>query len=344
MQSTKTQFLVLLVFTVFFFVLSPQFFLPTEKIVEDSSTDNISSPTPTETEVEDSSVEIILTGDVMLGRSVMKKALELNDYSYPFVKVAPELSKADLVFINLENPIVKNCPIHEGGFKFCSPPESIEALLYAGVDVVSLANNHSGNYGEKGIEETVNYLENKGILVTGVGSLVIKEIGEMKFGFLGFDKAQQTNPILTPIETDLIKDSDSKVDILVVAMHWGVEYQNKALPGVRSLANQLVKTGADIVVGHHPHWVQDIECFEISQGVKESTPPVWTSFAPQVNGCPKGSKIVYYSLGNFVFDQMWSEETKKGLAVRLTFGGKDIINQELLPIYISSVGQPEFVK
>jgi poly-gamma-glutamate synthesis protein (capsule biosynthesis protein) len=187
----------------------------------------------------------------MLGRSVMQKYVELNNYNYPFEKVNDKLKNADLVFVNLENPVIENCAPHIGGFKFCSPPESIDGLLFAGIDVVTLANNHTENYGQEGIEETKNFLTNRGISVTGLSELVILERGETLFGFLGFDKAQQTLPKLSAEEAKLIDESNSKVDILVVGMHWGVEYQDRALQGVRSLAQDIVKRGADVVVGHH---------------------------------------------------------------------------------------------
>src|SRR3990167_3534869 len=270
-------------------------------------------------------ITLAFAGDVMLGRSVMQKYLELNDYTYPFQKVADRLKKADLVFVNLENPIIADCPIHTGGFKFCSPPQSIEYLLFAGVDVVTLANNHSANYGEKGIEDTINFLENEGILATGIGRLVTKGVRGTKFGFLGFNKAQQTNPLLTPSEIDLIRESDRKVDVLIIAMHWGVEYQNTALPGVSKLAKDLVAMGADVVVGHHTHWVQNSELIN---------GPPWKDGSAY-------ARPVYYSLGNFIFDQMWSEETRKGLLVVLTYEDGKFIKEDKYKTYIREIGQPE---
>ena len=85
----------------------------------------------------------------------------------------------------------------------------------------------------------------------------------------------------------------------------------------RDWATFMVEAGADVIAGHHPHWVQEIE---------------------YIDEVP-----VYYSLGNFVFDQMWSEETKKGLVVKLTFEDGEIVNEELLPTYMSFHAQPEFV-
>lgn len=260
---------------------------------------------------------MILTGDVMLGRTVMTTSLDKNDPTYPFSNVADTLKSADLTFINLENPITQGCPRHYDGFKFCADPKMIEGLTYSGVDVVTLANNHSKNYGDDGVAQSQKLLSNAGIDSTGTGNLVTREVNGTRFGFLGFEKSQQSNPRLTTHERSLIIESNKKVDVLIVAMHWGVEYQNKALPGVRTLAREIVDLGADVIVGSHPHWVQDWET---------------------INGVP-----VYYSLGNFVFDQMWSENTKKGLAVKVTFENKKILKQDFMPTYMKNHAQPEFV-
>lgn len=266
-----------------------------------------------------SNISLFITGDVMLGRTVMTKSFELKDFAYPFRNVADKMRASDIVFINLENPIVDSCPLRETGLVFCTDPLLIEGLLFAGVDVVNLANNHILNYGIRGKEETLMHLENANILAAGAGDLIKLERNGVTFGFLGFDKSEQTNPKLGQDETDLIVKSDAKVDVLVVATHWGIEYQDNALPGVRSLAKEIVGLGADVIVGHHPHWVQDYEL---------------------INGKP-----VYYSLGNFIFDQMWSEKTRTGLAVELVYDGDGILKgYELLPVYMSLWAQPEFIE
>ena len=262
---------------------------------------------------------IFIAGDVMLGRTVMLKSLERKDPVYPFRKVADVMREADIVFINLENPIIDSCPPHDSGYIFCTDPSLIEGLLHAGVDVVSLANNHIFNYGISGKKETVMHLNDAGIMATGLSDLVKLERNGIVFGFLGFDKSEQNNPKLEQDEIDLITASEEEVDVLVVAMHWGVEYQNKALPGVRDLAREMIGYGADLIVGHHSHWVQDWEFIE--------------------------GKPVFYSLGNFIFDQMWSEETKKGLTVKLIYDENGVLSDyELLPTYMSSWAQPEFVE
>lgn len=268
------------------------------------------SPTPTP------QISVIVVGDIMLGRTVMTTSLDGGDLVYPFRKVADKLKGADLVFANLENPVITNCPRSTTGTIFCADPRMLQGLVFSGIDVVTLANNHTLNHGQKGLDETVKEVENYGIQTTGRSNLVVKMIGDTKFGFLGFEKSQQSNPKLNSSERELISTANSKVDILIIGMHWGVEYQNKALPGVRALARVLIDLGADVVVGSHPHWVQNIE---------------------YINGVP-----IYYSLGNFVFDQPWSEETKKGLAVKLIFENNKFVKDEKMPIYMKYHAQPEW--
>jgi len=263
---------------------------------------------------EKQTTTILLGGDVMLGRSVTVQALDTkHDPLFPFLNLQPLFDDADIIFVNLENPIVRNCPRQTAGMVFCAPPEMIDGLP-APQTIANLANNHSGNHGSGGLVETKKYLSDKNILNTGQSELISKTIHGITFGFLGFDKDQQSNPVLLEKERTLVTESDAKVDVLVVAMHWGIEYQSHPTDGQRKLANELVSLGANVVVGHHPHWVQDIE---------------WIGTTP-----------VYYSLGNLIFDQMWSEETRHGLLVKLTFEGKNIEKQELIPTYIKAIGQP----
>lgn len=258
-------------------------------------------------------VEIIATGDVMLGRTVMTKSFDEGDPSYPFDKVKDTLSEADIVFVNLENPFYKDCPRHTEGFKFCASPDMVEGLLEAGVDVVTLANNHARNYGEEGIKQTKKILEENGISYVGFDNLAIKEEKGYKFGFLGFDFLANKPD---EADFDLIRQSAEKVDVLIAGVHWGAEYKDEPAEVQRQWAKRMLEEGVDIVVGHGPHWVQEREEFL--------------------------GKPAYYSLGNFVFDQMWSEKTKKGLAVRFTFRNGELVEEEKLSVYMSSWAQPEF--
>ncbi len=253
----------------------------------------------------------------MLGRSVMGASIDNNDPYYPFRNTADFLKNADITFANLENPIVKGCPRHVGGFKFCTTPEIADGLNFVGIDVVTLANNHTNNYGREGIEETKEYLTSKNINYVGQGNLVIKEVNETKFGFLGFDLVSNQ---FTFKDQELIASSDKLVDVLIVSPHWGTEYEALANRLQVTVAQKMVENGADLIIGHHPHWVQNNEMI--------------------------GNTLVYYSLGNFIFDQMWSEETKKGLIVKMTFDpptgetGAKLIKTEEFKTYIPKIGQP----
>ena len=266
-------------------------------------------------------ITILFAGDVMLGRSVMGTTIDSGDFLYPFRKVADFTNNADITVVNLENAIIENCPRQgKGSFSFCTSPEVAQSLRYAGIDVVSLANNHSGNYGGKGLEETKKYLDEMGILWADGNKMAIVEKNGMKFGFLGFNYVYKN---AKPQDLELIQESDKRVDVLVVFPHWGEEYTSMDNRLQTTAAQKFVEHGADLVIGSHPHWVQNDEI---------------------VNGVP-----VYYSLGNFVFDQMWSEETKKGKLVKLTFerslGGErvGITKSEEFSSYIKNIGQPEIV-
>lgn len=250
----------------------------------------------------------------MLGRSVMSEAEKRNDLNYPFRKTVEILSQADIAFFNLESPIVTDCPPHESGYKLCTKPEFGKTLAFSGVDVVSIANNHSLDYGYQGRQDTKNYLEREGILYTDYENFEIIEKKGIKFGFLAFDFTLR-QPTAKDYQT--IESSKKQVDFLFVSVHWGVEYQDMPTDFQRVWADKIISSGADVIVGHHPHWVQTIE--------------------------RRQSKVIYYSLGNFIFDQDWSEETKKGLVVRLTFGQEGIIEEELLPTYQESFAQPSFI-
>lgn len=269
---------------------------------------NISNP-PTD---EVKQTTIIFTGDIMLGRSVMDASLDNNDSFYAFRSTADFLKDADITFGNLENPIVTGCQRHVGGFKFCTTPEIARGLSFAGFDVVTLANNHTNNYGKDGFEETKKYLNEIGIKSVGYNNLEIIEKNNIKFGFLGFDYVTSQKNI--EVDLNLIKESDPKVDVLIISPHWGEEYKATANGFQTNLAKRMVDSGADLIIGHHPHWVQNNE---------------------EIDGKP-----VYYSLGNFIFDQMWSEETKKGLVVKITFEGNSVIKREEYKTYIPKMGQP----
>lgn len=282
-------------------------------------------------------VTILLGGDVMLGRNVMQTSLKNNDYSYPFERIGGISKNADVFFVNLENPVIKDCPQTSSGFKFCTAPQMLEGLKNAGINVVDLANNHILNYGSSGLSETEDYLRQEEILATGVGGLVIKQVGGLTLGFLGFDL---TTSSLTEEELQLINNSDSKVDYLIIGVHWGEEYKAYANSYQKKWARRMVKEGADIIVGHHPHWVQNFECLKYPE---EGSLCAESNKSSECTCNGLAGKPVYYSLGNLVFDQMWSEETKRGVIIKLEIGQQGIVGEERIDTYMKKTGQPEII-
>ena len=281
-------------------------------------------PIPVETPVPEiqpshQPITLIFTGDVMLGRTVNKNIVTYNDPTWPFKNVASVLSAADITYVNLEGPLVPNCPIVESGFKFCGNLDNAKELEYAGVDVVSLANNHATNYGPEGLTSTVESLELYGIHPVGLGSPVRVERQDQTFTFHSFNDIGPYPGIqnLDPNTfAGIIARAKVEGEVLIVTFHWGNEYQ--ATPSDRQIqfAHQAIDAGSDLVIGAHPHWVQTKEVYR--------------------------GKTIYYSLGNFVFDQEWSAETKRGLVVKATYVGDQLQFTEELPILIENYGQPRW--
>lgn len=264
-------------------------------------------------------ITLIFTGDVMLGRSVNKNIVVNNDPTWPFRNVSEILAAADITYINLENPLVKDCPVIEGGFKFCGGLENALGLQYAGVDVASLANNHATNYGPEGLASTISTLELHGISPVGLGTPVRIERQGQIFTFLSLNDIGPY-PGIDNVNPDTLSDKVKRAkvsgEILIITFHWGHEYQSAPSSRQVELAHQVIDAGADLVVGAHPHWVQTKEVYQ--------------------------GKTIYYSLGNFIFDQEWSAETKRGLVVKATYYGDQLQGIEEMPVLIENYGQPRW--
>lgn len=269
---------------------------------------------PNATPATTKKAKLTLLGDIMLGRTVMTTTHSKNDPLYPVQHVKEPLNQSDIVIANLENPVIQDCPPHTTGYKFCSTPDMLENLSAANISVVSLANNHTRNYGDQGLQETLKHLQALNIAATGLDNLVIKSVASHKFGFLGFNYIA-SGPDQNDL--DLVKASDPKVDTLVASIHWGHEYTATASALQRKWARQLVDLGVDVVFGHHPHWIQDNQIIDASP--------------------------VYYSLGNFIFDQMWSDKTRRGLVVDLIYQDKQLIDQQTSIVFQENWAQPKFV-
>lgn len=290
---------------------------------------------------EKKTVSVVLVGDTMLNRGVeyMIKNEGDGDFRFPFLKIAEDLKGVNLLFGNLEGPI-SDKGIKVGSiYSFRNDPKTIEGLTFAGFDVISLANNHVFDYGREALEDTFLRLKTAGIDYVGAGfnegeaygesTPVIKEIEGTKIGFLAYTnlgpetwKAVGENSGMAWIsEEDIerikndIKDVKEKVDILIVSFHSGEEYLSEPTQFQIEFSKAAIEAGADIVIGHHPHVIQKSEQYQ--------------------------SGYIFYSLGNFVFDQSFSEETQQGQMVKILIKNGKI--KEVIPekIEINNYFQPE---
>jgi poly-gamma-glutamate synthesis protein (capsule biosynthesis protein) len=190
--------------------------------------------------------------------------------------------------------------------------------------VLTLANNHSGDYGPRALLQTLDRLDASAIQAVGAGrdaaeawSPVVLRSNGVSFGFLAFNAIGETpratrtspgaaelrmRPRLGPLDdADLarmataVRRLAADVDVVTVLPHWGEQYSHLAVPDQRRVARALVDAGADLVVGSHPHWVQGMAA--------------------------RGRAVIAYSLGNFVFDMDFSRQTMEGIALDVTFWG-----------------------
>ncbi len=273
---------------------------------------------------------IFLAGDIMLSRNVADRMIKANNYNLPFEKTADVSKSADIAFANLESPFLDKPPYAQQGLVFKVEPQAVAGLIFAGFDILSTANNHAYDQGTKGLDFTIDTLINNGIIPTGTRKTtgdeplpVIKK-NDILYGFLSYsytaknDGGKSTSPYindyndLTKLKQDILSLKGHTADVMIVNMHAGVEYTRTPTAQQIAFAHTAIDAGADLVVGEHSHWVQTVEQYK--------------------------GKWILYGLGNFVFDQMWSTETRQGLTALVTYENKDtgptITNIELKPVII----------
>ena len=272
---------------------------------------------------------LIFAGDVMFSRAVRREILGRHDSSMPFRKIAPLLSAADIIFVNLESPFSDEGPYHDGGLIFHAAPEMIQGLQLAGVNVASTANNHARDCGPHGVEFTLKWLRSHGIRPVGsaetekaVHEGVVFARNGVRFGFLGYTFDQKNgnwndiDPRIALADPAVVvkdvADLKKRCDVVIVSMHNGIEYQPKPSEAQITFAHAAIDAGAKLVIGHHPHVVQPNESYH--------------------------GGLIYYSLGNFVFDQYQREATQHGEVVEISFLGQDIVNTRAMNVKITPSG------
>ncbi len=274
-------------------------------------------------------LKIAFVGDVMMARGVQRYCQAKKSFKAPFVKVQPLLQKADLLFGNLESPISARGKPVKKEILFRADPKAVYGLLFAGFDVMSLANNHALDYGQDALFDTRFILWMNGIKYVGAGKnltdsrkMIVFETNGIKVGFIGCAltwpksfyataKKGGISPLnLKYLISDILKYR-RYVDILVLSVHWGFEYEVYPRKFQIKLAHQLADAGVDIIVGHHPHVLQGLEFYK--------------------------SSVIAYSLGNFVFDQPFPE-TKESVILWIDATKNGIKTVSITPLYLTNDG------
>lgn len=307
-------------------------------------------------------ITMVFGGDVMLARgveTVVNKAGK-GDYTFPWLNVADYLKGADITFVNLESIISDQGSIDWTkmvGPWFRANPKAVEGLVYAGVDVVSVANNHCFDYGKTGLQDSLSNLTAAGIKYTGAGtyeeaySPALVTAKGKKVAFLAYTNQvyRSSYPSVSQVAAKAYTDSwgikwpaswgaawlnynmldkgianakAAGANIIVVSMHFGTEYSSTPSVSQKEFAQYAMNQGADLVIGHGPHVTQPLV--------------VWTASG--------GVKYVAYSLGNLIFDQYesWHPGVSKGMLLEVTWEDGKITS--VAPRYVKinqTTWQPE---
>jgi len=279
-------------------------------------------------------VTFLAVGDIMLSRDVAARMSKNGkDGNYPFTKIKSLLASTDFNFGNLESPFsgTDAQDPDPNTFTFNAPTYAIKGLKENNFKVLNLANNHALNQGVDGLLYTKKFLTSNSILNVGAGAdkdaswegIVYEDTDSgIKIGFAGATYGPTSENLAQISELQHLKETvdalKAKSDFVVITMHAGTEYQSEENFAQIRFAKAAIDYGADMVIGAHPHWIQPYETYK--------------------------DKYIFYSLGNFVFDQDWSKETSEGLTLKISLSkidGQTTPKQvELIPVIIENNSQP----
>jgi poly-gamma-glutamate synthesis protein (capsule biosynthesis protein) len=257
---------------------------------------------------------VLVGGDLMFDRTI-RLAMEEHGTDHPLSCIVETLSAADLAMANLEGPITSNPSVSvgsevggTGNFTFTFPTSTAAMLYRNHIRVVNLGNNHIMHFSRDGLLETKEWLDRAGVQYFGDPDVGESErvlrimLRGVPLSFVNWSDwtSDKTDHTVAQVRTEAEAGR-----VVIVYTHWGEEYV-PATDRMKRLAHDFVDAGADIVIGSHPHIVQEHEVYE-------------------------GAHI-YYSLGNFVFDQYWNEDVRTGLLLRLAVDQGGVQRVEEIPI------------
>jgi len=267
-------------------------------------------------------LDLIAVGDV---------SLVCQEGKYPFEHVARYLRAGDILFGNLETALSDTHPTAEKEVTLGVPPSRAEYLRRAGFDIVSIANNHTLDCGPEGLSQTLAALREQGIRFVGAGDSSspkrheITERRGLRVGFLAYceDRISNlpagmfVNRIERPTIFEHVHGLRSQCDVIVVSLHWGIEYVHYPSPQQIRLARELIRHGVTLVLGHHPHVVQGVE---------------------QI-----GAGLIAYSLGSFQFEPR-KEEARHSFILHARIGARGMEGYNVVPAHISEGLHPRRVR
>ncbi len=281
------------------------------------------------------SIIITAVGDINLGGKV-GKIIAQRGVNYPWEKVRHLFSLSDINFGNLECSISnRGKPLKGKKYTFRGNPQFLKGLSQAGINFLSLANNHTQDYGRIAFLDTMESLKKEKIIYAGAGknnkeaySLKIIEVKKERIGFLAYSgilppgwEATAKKPGIASAKNissiiGSIKQARGQVNYLIVSLHWGKENSPAPLSSQRKLAKLIIDAGALIVLGHHPHVIQGFERYK------------------------RG--LIVYSLGNFIFSP-GSSKGRYSAILQLKLCSGELKEIKVFPIYIKDA-QPQLMK
>ncbi len=267
------------------------------EIAQDSTSHILASFAPGSIRAQQATT-MLFVGDMMFDRNVATRSGKNIAYPFSLIRgVEDRFFKGhDFVVGNFECPATSQRLPPIKSIDFACPPEVLKTMKELGFDAVSQANNHALDQGRAGAADSKKNIQAAGIAVFGdqvnddaVSASVFLDSRGKKIAMLGFNTTD--NPLDETQAMAAIKEANIKADHVIVYMHWGAEYKSKPAQPEIDLAHRFIDAGVDAVIGAHPHWMESVEVYK--------------------------GKPIAYSLGNFIFDQDWSEETQFGLVAGL---------------------------
>ena len=280
--------------------------------------------TETETEINQEDTVLLFGGDVLIKAST--ESIYKNNGVTGLVseEILAEMQNADIMMVNHEFQFsTRGEPMEDKQFTFQTDPKNVQILLDLGIDIVSLANNHSLDFGQDALQDTFVTLDEAGILYAGAGDskeraeeLQVIEVNGKKFGFLaatrvipvaGWDVRNKQPGLFTTYDdtrlVERIRESKEECDFLAVYVHWGIEREEYPEEYQNVIAKHCVEAGADVIIGAHPHVLQGIEFIE--------------------------GKPIFYSLGNYIFNN----SIPKTMLVKVVIKADDTVEYSLIPAF-----------